>query len=142
MDPVPRRKSTEFYLCPHTPTRPLPDALTIQPVAGEPAKKGVLFVDLGKVLQPMSLTARVAHGALAGGEAGGLDVAAMVVMVEAHALAPSGLTARARAGLVDLAGLTAGRNQVEPAALVAGEYLLSLRGTARISHAREGRTQR
>jgi hypothetical protein len=38
-------------------------------------------MNLGKVVVPVPLTARIAYGALAGGQTGGFDMGAMMVML-------------------------------------------------------------
>jgi hypothetical protein len=71
--------------------------------------------------------ARIAHGALlAGGEAGSLNVAAMVMMEEARAFTAGSLTARPWTNLVDLAGLATARDKPFTRTLVPREYLFAV----------------
>jgi hypothetical protein len=100
-------------------------AVVTQAVAREPGEQLVVFLNLGKLRPPATLSASVTHGALPRSASCGLDVRAMLVRGEPPALAR--LAANASANLVDLGGLGTGRDEPLTAALVAGEDLVAVK---------------
>jgi hypothetical protein len=106
---------------------PRPDARPTEHVHGEPREELVLLLNLCNLRPPTPDAACIAYSRTAGYTLGGYVVAAMAVMLKATALAPAALRAATDANLMDVATRGAGRYEVAPSTLVAGENVLAMK---------------
>ena len=97
-----------------------------EPIADKPAKELVSLLYLDQFLIPTPVTASVTDGGPLGGELGGLDVGAVLMVAEPDALAGRGTT-YADADLVMSVGHRTGRDEPTAAALVALEDLVAVK---------------